>query len=98
MAADKKPTEISTRRRYVSNAALALCIAVGAFCGLVLFGIAQALAGIGAGLARSSYMGPYLAELIIFPCGGALLGSLPGFGLRALIRHSGRGNRQATAK
>jgi hypothetical protein len=93
MATDKETAEIPTKWRYLSNAALALCIAFGAFCGLVLFAIGEALAGIGAGLAGSSYGGPKLLNLLelFIDCGvGALLGSLPGFGLWYWIRKGRR--------
>jgi hypothetical protein len=89
MTAAEKSAEISRRWRFLSNAALALCIAFGAFCGLILFAIAEALGGIGAGLAGSSGGGfklISLLDLFVLCGGGALLGSLPGFGLRYWMR------------
>jgi hypothetical protein len=97
MMVDPKAAEISRTRRIVSNWLLAICVAIGALCGLILFAVAQALAGIGAGLAGNAggsrlSTGDVL-DLIVLSGGGALIGSLPGFALRYWVRKGKRGHR-----
>jgi hypothetical protein len=92
---DPKAAEISRTRRIVSNCLLAICVAIGALPGLILFAVAQALAGIEAGLAGNAG-GSRLSgvlDLIVLSGGGALIGSLPGFALRYWVRKTKRVDR-----
>jgi hypothetical protein len=94
MTADEKSVEIPKKWRYLSNSVLALGIALGGFCGLVVFAVGQALQGIGSGLAgNAGGSGIKLiefTELILLSGGGALIGSLPGFAFRYWVRKTKR--------